>query len=59
MILRPKKVDSKAKGMTKTTAKLARKLDKKRYSTSDTNNAPSTKFLNTVDSVLSISQVRS
>ena len=59
MIFRPKNVDSNASGMITTTARLARTFDKNRYSTSATSSAPSTRFLNTVVSVLPISQVRS
>ena len=59
MIFNPKKVDSSARGITTTTARLARKLDKKRYNTSDTSKAPSTRFLNTVVNVFPISHVRS
>ena len=56
-IFKPKKVDSKASGITTTTANDARMFDKNRYNTNDTKSAPSTKFLNTVVSVLPMSQV--
>ena len=59
MILRPRKVDSKASGMITTTARLARTLDRNKYNTSATSSAPSTRFLNTVVRVLLINQVRS
>ena len=59
MIFKPKNVDSSASGMMTTTARLARTFDKNRYRTSATSSAPSSRFLNTVVSVLSISQVRS
>ena len=59
MIFRPRKVASSASGITTTTARLARRFDRNRYSTSDTSSAPSTRLRNTVDSVLPISQVRS
>ena len=55
----PKNVARRESGMTTTTAKEARKLDKKRYNTKATRSAPSTRFLKTVVSVLAISQVRS
>ena len=58
-IFKPKKVASSDSGITTTTASVARRLERNRYSTSDTSNAPSTRFLNTVESVLPISQVRS
>ena len=59
MIFKPRKVASSDKGITTTTARLARRLERNRYSTSDTSSAPSTRFLNTVERVLPISQVRS
>ena len=59
MIFRPRKVPKSASGMISTTVRLARRLDKNRYSTSDTSTAPSTRLRNTVDSVLPISQERS
>ena len=45
--------------LTTTTANDARMLDKNKYNTSATSNAPSTKFLNTVVRVLPINQLRS
>ena len=59
MNLSPKNVARSDRGITKTTAKLALRLDKNRYSTKDTSSAPSTRFLNTVVRVLPMSHVRS
>ncbi len=59
MTFRPMKVASSDSGITTTTARLARRLDRNRYSTSETSSAPSTRLRNTVVSVLSMSQVRS
>ena len=59
MNFRPKKVARSESGIMTTTAKEARRFDKNRYKTNETNSAPSTKFLNTVVRVLAMSQVRS
>ena len=59
MMDRPMKVASNESGMMSATIAAARKLPRKTNSTTATSTAPSTRFLNTVVSVVLISQVRS
>ncbi len=59
MKLRPRKVASSASGMVTATIAAARRLPRNIHSTIDTRSAPSSRLVNTVVSVLPISQVRS
>ena len=56
---RPMKVASNESGMMSATMAAARKLPRKTNNTTATSTAPSTRFLNTVVSVVLISHVRS
>ncbi len=57
--LSPMKVASSASGITTATISDERKCPRNRYSTTTTRTAPSRRFVKTVFSVVSISQVRS